>query len=888
MDFLLWLILIYVLWNQAKLSRRVKELEDKKDFVPQLAQKVQDVFQASKNEIKKVKEKATSQKVKTEPSQLFVWIKANWTGLLGSLILVAGLVFAAFHIGLSASPFLRFVMIIIAAFALLIASFVTSKWKSFRESSFFLQGASGAVALIGCVGTTFHQSLVFVESNSSKLIILSLGLAFNMLLAFISRKEFLSSFHVLCSLLALAILPSNLASIAAATLITMLGLYLSAKNKWLINSLVTAVSFAIFHYYWFSRIEIDGIENYGLLAVFLVAISALAANYSNNDLLKKYSDTRIYVNLLSVSAIAFQLSLYAAVFKALPYLIFFVAAIIFYAAYKVRKSKSSKLFVPYLVLGEIFALQAILTNDAMQHSSFFTAWLLLIELILFATVASVSAEKKLLNITVVLLGLSSVKFISSTIIAIQHAEQLKSPLSYSLYSLVIVSLIFSLRKYLNAKDQTALYSKSLDTVYAISFLLGSCACFVLYPSYFWLCPALLTLFLANTSVYHHDFAKVSQLVVAVGVSLIATFVLKSEPNLLLQLSTSLTTVIALFALLKSKALVFGKKNKSYAKYLVAGISTFVAAAYFFIFADYSDFLPGLLVLLTSVTTVEIYSKLKKSNKDLSEFFSLAANVFVVAFLVLHAFLHIQTEILFMDIMGMRLLMTLLGLLSAIYVYLKTDSFSFDVIFVLSLCLISLELSQVWQPLGYASFALLFSWLRNSQNLLKARANIYAFIANLIALAQVAFVLSDWYFPNQKWFEESHSSGIFAIVVSIAYAYVTFVNSDPKKIKVARPLLCFLPIFVSLAGFLLWRFDKGWLTSLWVFELFVMIVLGFVVKNKNIIHIALVSLGACIVRLLVYDLDQMDFLIRSVVFVLVGLSMLGIHMIYKKYEHRISG
>ncbi|MCE5318101.1 MAG: hypothetical protein LLG04_12180, partial [Parachlamydia sp.] len=74
--------------------------------------------------------------------------------------------------------------------------------------------------------------------------------------------------------------------------------------------------------------------------------------------------------------------------------------------------------------------------------------------------------------------------------------------------------------------------------------------------------------------------------------------------------------------------------------------------------------------------------------------------------------------------------------------------------------------------------------------------------------------------------------------------------------------------------------------LWVGLITLYLVLGLALRSKLSIQIAMWALGLCSIRLLAFDLIQHELSVKAIVFIGVGLFMLAISAIYKKYKHRI--
>ena len=89
----------------------------------------------------------------------------------------------------------------------------------------------------------------------------------------------------------------------------------------------------------------------------------------------------------------------------------------------------------------------------------------------------------------------------------------------------------------------------------------------------------------------------------------------------------------------------------------------------------------------------------------------------------------------------------------------------------------------------------------------------------------------------------------------------------------------------MAVFLFWRFDKAVLTLLWAGEAFVVFALAALLRENHFRKLALVALAACLARLVLYDLEQSDTLMRGLVFLGVGVLMLGMNSIYARFRSR---
>ena len=69
------------------------------------------------------------------------------------------------------------------------------------------------------------------------------------------------------------------------------------------------------------------------------------------------------------------------------------------------------------------------------------------------------------------------------------------------------------------------------------------------------------------------------------------------------------------------------------------------------------------------------------------------------------------------------------------------------------------------------------------------------------------------------------------------------------------------------------------------EAFAVFVLSAVLRENQFRHVALAGLGVCLVRLVLIDMAEANLALRGLVFIGVGLLMLGMNAIYNRYRVR---
>ena len=180
---------------------------------------------------------------------------------------------------------------------------------------------------------------------------------------------------------------------------------------------------------------------------------------------------------------------------------------------------------------------------------------------------------------------------------------------------------------------------------------------------------------------------------------------------------------------------------------------------------------------------------------------------------------------------------------------------------------------------------------------------YSWIYLLGSIVHVAFVTSDIAVLKHS-FCSTHNIPAF-ITVTLQSVYTIFaylisantvkyetLNRNMIRKKIMRgifsspSLATLLPVFIGIAFFFGFNFEKTILTLIWVGLTAVYLSIGLLVRSKKTVQIATIFLVVCCIRLVVFDLVQSDLATRASVFLGVGGLMLGISILYKKYKKRI--
>jgi len=206
----------------------------------------------------------------------------------------------------------------------------------------------------------------------------------------------------------------------------------------------------------------------------------------------------------------------------------------------------------------------------------------------------------------------------------------------------------------------------------------------------------------------------------------------------------------------------------------------------------------------------------------------------------------------------------------------------------------------WRPLTWSLVALCLL-VPPAVRRIDERLQLYSVIFFWASVANVALIMSTFESPSAHWYDRPDLMSLAAIALQVAYVAASHSRLSPaaaqfpgglgaldalaKRIAARRNLWVYYPFFAGLAMFLFWRFDRSLLTLLWVVEAFAMFVLSAVLRENQFRHVALAGLAICVGRLLLVDLAEADLGLRGLIFLGVGLLMLGMNAIYNRYRAR---
>lgn len=848
------------------------------------------------------------------------WLKENWPGFIGVSILVLGIIFGVFYLGFFATPLIRFLMVLGLGAMFAVASFLLSKSAVWQELSGWLLAGSGAVILFAMIASSQLPALMFYHDPFIGLCLLLAGLFINIIFAYLSSKQTLATFYVIINLLALILAPKENIIMITATVVTLSGIALSFRKAWNTNLLITMLGFLLFHYFWFIAQNSAAIAFIGIGCTVIVGISALLIHYRKiyNETDK---ETNIFTHVSVWILLGIQLFWYNLGFKYIAIPLGLTSLIVFTLSLYAKRKGMLWLHLTDAVIGQILALLTIISLTRIQVDDQIISWLATIESLCFTSICYFRRQMLLSKIG---MGLTTVSLIVFFLMLLQGYFNLEKTVIMSIATIIP---FYGMRWFVALKE-----SKQFQQTEDISFsvlldvawlLFGSALLWNFMWGYQYGYPIFMLFMILITFNKVLIQEKIHQLcfVALLLQTLVFSWCKLNEENALLMTVVLyvLPPLLLMLATLKAKIFQFEREKINHEDIWVylLGVNLFLTC--WILFWPISYFIPGISLLALGIlffeTSAFINEKILNERNYLIASASRNTAIFnLLIFAGFYTLLYIQSEATVFAVLSMREVLTIVAILSSFYWYLTkpmknqfsqysnhasikllnfTQEITFDIGLFFAIAYVIVEYSAPIHPIGYGLVALLFC-IPYLRPWLPPRSLVYSICLLYAACIQVAIVSSSWASPLSNWYQTTHITGPISMIIALIVAFLLLKQIYHRNENLALKLYAqnavmfgFLPIFTALALFLFWRFDKGYLTMLWVIEILFIVIFGFLLKNKNLVRIAFGFLAFCVLRLVFYDLAQTDLLIRALVFVTVGLLMIFIHMIYKKYVGRLA-
>ncbi|MGR3791850.1 hypothetical protein ACUXZJ_13410 [Flavobacterium sp. TN-1] len=291
----------------------------------------------------------------------------NWTGILGTAIMVLGIGYLSIYTALKVSPFFRILILWLYAGLLIGSYYILKKKEKWISTGLWLRSAGASLFLFSCFGASQVDALTFISNTTLGYTLIGLGIGLNLYIGYIVKKQTFLSLHVVLSILILCVIPDKLLiTFLLAAITVTIGIILSYKEKWEYHLLIVIIGFVIFDI-WFNAqgTKLTTTENIlAILGIIMVADSCVFMQYRAIYENSHFDKPAFITHLTNWLLFATGLVLHATGSKFKIVVLFLGALICFFMALKARKKKVYWLYnldgmVSFILAG----LSIIMLND---------------------------------------------------------------------------------------------------------------------------------------------------------------------------------------------------------------------------------------------------------------------------------------------------------------------------------------------------------------------------------------------------------------------------------------------------------------------------------------------------------------------------------------------
>ncbi len=853
----------------------------------------------------------------------------NWTGILGSIVLVMGVGFLGIYAAIQLSPFFRFLLIDGFAVTLLGLFFFMKRRPAWEDLSSWLRSSAGAVFLFGCVGSSAIPGLKWIDGQTPALLLIAAGVGANLLCGYLGRTQIFAALHVILSLIALGMAPQALSTMGAAAAVTAVGILFCYRSRWEAHLLVTIVAFFIYQIFWHNQlVKPDSMPTdvriTGILSTLIVGGLALFVHYRKMYEKKTFEALPFITHVTNWLFMAVSFLLYSTGSKWNTIILGAAALIVYVLSYRARKMEIRWLSITDKLTAQALAVFSLLTLHRWEVPWTLAALALSIETIIFIVLAVRESEPVLKWMGAAMNAVMSITLVVVCLEALspEGASRLQPGLCLLIGALAQLGLHYhSFRKeWFDAFNAPSSAWKVTSS--GLVFGILAPAAYITWTGNAWLpyagtAAAVALFFLAGR--LRSDGLGIA-LVLFVTLALFENGGYGADRHSKDALASALYSIPGILMPIAA-AILLRLRGR-----LVPVFGIYGAAAYAYFLTwlhteSISPFLPGLICIVLSVFVVQLALFLGRGTAAESEargnpdwFLFHTGVVFAGLFVVWHMTVHLQTEIFF-GFVRLRLLLALAGLTGLLhwaavrpctaqtrYAFLRyIQPLFWEASIVFGIFTIAVELPTQWHPVAWMILGLGF-WVtaRNVREL--SRFRLYAVILHLATAFHLAFVATTYVTPSSIFSDQAWFGGLIGLALQIGMIVLlhrmpgTEAAEFPAALGFVQPLLAvvssrryvwmYYPVFIGSALFLYWTFDHALLTLLWVVEAFVVFSLSLFLKESHFRYVAMTGLVACLARLIFFDMAQAGTLSRALVFLGTGAIMIAINALYNKFKERL--
>ncbi|XDD49954.1 hypothetical protein AB3N59_16560 [Leptospira sp. WS92.C1] len=402
-----------------------------------------------------------------EPGLVFqLWKKIekplseNWTGILGAVILVAGISFLGIYALFILSAIFRCLLVLGFAAVLFGLAFWLGKKPEFKTVSLALKSGASAVFLFVALGSGYIETLKWLENYYAALAVLTLGIGLNLFTGYYSKNETFASLHTILGLVAIGIPEGSGITLGVIALICLPGVVWNYRERRQLHLLIVSTGFFAAHLYWhrhiFSEIKPLGTEIiFPILCILTVFCGALLVHYRETLYRKKeFEWFPLVSHLLNWSYLGISLIHYSQQSRLSTFVLFLSAGIVWFLSHTAKRKEISWLFYTDRLVSQSLIVLGVFSLHLWSLGNLSILAILALEILIFSWICfreeSRFLEKVSLTLTMIVFGIliffSYKEFFQSSNPGIVIPSALVTQIGYGGLILALIGFIGILEK----------------------------------------------------------------------------------------------------------------------------------------------------------------------------------------------------------------------------------------------------------------------------------------------------------------------------------------------------------------------------------------------------------------------------------------------------------
>ena len=863
-------------------------------------------------------------------------IVENWTGIIGSIIMVVGIGFLGVYAALNMEPFYRFCLIMAFSLVLIGLFAVLRPREKWLKLALWLRSSAGATILFACVGAGSIDGLKWIDNSFYALIMVVAGIIINLYFAYAGGNQVFASLHVLLSLVALAIPVQTNTLFIVGTIVTLFGIAFTYREKWNYHLLLTISAYFIYHLWWNSvnidAVYIDTVRVIGIVCVALVGVSALLVHYlqayhnNNFDLLP------FTVHLFNWVFFGIGLLMHSAGSKAKTFILAAGAIAAFFLARKTKNHQARWLYLTDNIIALIVAYLVIFSLRIWNVGAMHMLSLYFIVTLLYSLIMYFENEELLYKTGLYLSNVSiAIYFFYTGVRTFLDTGLPKTEFTISLLIVFFAGTFFHIFAVRKIKDKFFV-ADFLEKGFTL-FFNAICTGFLLYfVFYLWRdCkwPEYLMFMLVPYLIIRQKYQSLSFDFTAILLIILFNLTAwgQSFINYYISIDLLARTLHILPQIILPVFIMYLSYSEHYKRHFrFIGLYLFFInlwIAVYFLFSPQSIFIPGVLYLALSIIFLMASMFINKRDNSLLKinfnperaFFEGAVISLILMFIFYFSYYFYSSQMLFT--IHTRHIVSGFGIAGLLYFAMCKPGESdksyalrnyllplfLEALFAFCIILIFHEADMYWYTIILIAFAFLCLLAGKILPVYYSRLRLYALLGLFITSFEIALLSFNSYTDGTPWNLHVRFTGAISFAALIIFVIIYYRMHPLKDVKLPFENVPFnkmiqsldnniikwllYPLFICGAVYIFNTFDKSVLTLMWAGEAFVIFTLSIFFLDKSFRYTSLIIIFMSVIRLVFYDLSKADTLMRAIVFLGVGILMLIMNSVFNKYKDRYS-